>query len=792
MADAVSMLGLGVDSSGVVTATNALNTMADAGTKAATATTQMEQSMTGAVVKGNLLADAIQSTAQFAVDLTKQIFDLAVGLGKYQDLAEQIQADPAGLASLQVAADTAGVSVESIGLAMNRLTKTLASTTDESKGAGKALAAIGLSIDEFKSKDPAEQYRAVAQALEGYADGAGKVAIAQEFFGRGGAQQLRAMKELASETERNTLVTNDMIATADEFADSNARSASQMRQVAAVIGTGMIPGLSVLRDVTKTAVSELFGIGKASDAISASKGVEEFAQNAVMALGYVVDAVDGVIRVFRIVGTAIGGVAAAAVAAASGEFTEAKNILGDIGTTIDAIANEKLFSQKLKEKFADNAATKVLAAQEGRGFTPEAKQAISFNPKPEKKAKEPKQEKDDAAELIASLRKKAEAESMELELGRKLTDAEKLRLDTMEKINKSKQYFSTAERGEIELMLTRIAMTEEDIAQRNKQRKAMEDYNKEQVQVIAAERQRKDVLEGLVASAEEELSNYGKTTDQLRELEIAKLRDAAATLRQRAMMEEFNPDSAAYVRLLEDQAVALERVAKAREEGARKEKADKGSGLVGAKRAVTAYLDDVADVARGTEQIVGNALQGTEDQLTALFTGKRTDIKGFIDSMIAEFTRLSIVKPLLADIMKGFGGGGSTGGSVFGDILGGIGGMFGFGGAGMSTNNTGGSLPTAGGAAAGGATDPFTMREVNERGPELLNVGGKDMLMMGSKGGNITPNSALGGKSTTFAPVTNISIDSRTDSAQVQKMIRDAQEQNNKSMMEQLKAQGVM
>ena len=54
------------------------------------------------------------------------------------------------------------------------------------------------------------------------------------------------------------------------------------------------------------------------------------------------------------------------------------------------------------------------------------------------------------------------------------------------------------------------------------------------------------------------------------------------------------------------------------------------------------------------------------------------------------------------------------------------------------------SAEYGGGKAMGGAVNPGTMYQVNERGPELLSVGGKDMLMMGDKGGNITPNHKLG------------------------------------------------
>nr|WP_259372742.1 phage tail tape measure C-terminal domain-containing protein [Schlegelella koreensis] len=60
------------------------------------------------------------------------------------------------------------------------------------------------------------------------------------------------------------------------------------------------------------------------------------------------------------------------------------------------------------------------------------------------------------------------------------------------------------------------------------------------------------------------------------------------------------------------------------------------------------------------------------------------------------------------------------------------------------------SAALAGGRAGGGLVARGRMYEVNERGPELLNVAGKQYLMMGDKGGTVTPN---GGSKTEHRPI---------------------------------------
>lgn len=52
-----------------------------------------------------------------------------------------------------------------------------------------------------------------------------------------------------------------------------------------------------------------------------------------------------------------------------------------------------------------------------------------------------------------------------------------------------------------------------------------------------------------------------------------------------------------------------------------------------------------------------------------------------------------------------------------------------------------------GGKAEGGPVQAGRLYQVNERGPELLDVGGRQFLMMGSQNGRVTPNERLGGPS---------------------------------------------
>ena len=140
---------------------------------------------------------------------------------------------------------------------------------------------------------------------------------------------------------------------------------------------------------------------------------------------------------------------------------------------------------------------------------------------------------------------------------------------------------------------------------------------------------------------------------------------------------------------------------------------------------------------------------------------KQRLVSAFVDSILNSFEPL--INSVMANIKwpGGVGGGsGSSGGG--GGVLRSLVNMgisyFTGGFSGASTNMTGNSLPTAGGRAGGGPVQAGSMYEVNERGPELLQVAGKQYLMMGGQNGNVIPNA--GGAPTVGggngAPVINI------------------------------------
>jgi lambda family phage tail tape measure protein len=141
----------------------------------------------------------------------------------------------------------------------------------------------------------------------------------------------------------------------------------------------------------------------------------------------------------------------------------------------------------------------------------------------------------------------------------------------------------------------------------------------------------------------------------------------------------------------------------------------------GAQEALRNYADSAADVAGQTEEFFGRTFDSLEDALAEFVATGKFSFSSLIRSILADLARLQARKltGALAQLLSSAIGGAVGGG----------------GGAGMPDD-----VPTRGGRAIGGPVSAGGTYQVNERGsPELLNVGGKQFLMMGNQSGNVTP-----------------------------------------------------
>ena len=292
---------------------------------------------------------AIASGAASAVVAFDQLVKSA---GNFQDLAEQIGSSAEGLASLAVSASVGGTSMDEVAAFATKLTKNLTGVDDESSKAGAALKALGLDIGDLKDADPADQLERIAKALDSFEDGTGKTAI-MESLAKGGARLLPFLKELSAEGGRQVILTQQMIEQADAYSDAQARSRAKLGLYAQALATEAIPALTAFQEALTDTAKEILGLSQGTTSLKANEGVREFAKGAVSALGFVVDAADGVYRFILIIGKSLGAINAASVAVATGQFRMAKSIMTELGRDVDDTLNRGLFSDKLQKRLAE-------------------------------------------------------------------------------------------------------------------------------------------------------------------------------------------------------------------------------------------------------------------------------------------------------------------------------------------------------------------------------------------------------------------------------------------------------
>lgn len=791
MAD-VTTLGMAVDSSGVVKASDDLDRMTKSGEGAAMSALEVEIAMTKAAAAGDVIGQAIGKIVTVGIDLVKTFVDLTFSIGEYQDIAEKIGSnDPAGLASLRASADVTGTSIDSVAMAINRMALQL-SKADESKTAGKALAAINLDIEEFKNLDPVEQYKALAKALDGYGDSQKKVQVIQAITGRGGAEQLAMLKELGGETEHATFLTNAQIREADAYTDAMKRSASETRMMIAAIGAeGLLPVLSVATKTFSDATKEVLGFNKEMNGVEASSAaVRAFAQNIALTFADVGDYIHSTTSEFQ-------------KFRAMWEFASSKSPMSEAIQKLksDLAAVDATWTTTLRKRLEDNfkldeaaRASKAAAAAAGNGGDGKPEIDPNLDLKNDKLA----HQRDEYGALIIRIQEKLAIEQREFDSGKKITESEKQRIEVYAAINKFKTILNATQMDAIDAILLETEALRKNNDEQERTTKWLEESAKQTAVAIENARSRRDSDKALAERAEESLALYGATAEIVARVEVAKLRLAAADVLARKNLDDFNPSAAEQNRILDEQAAYLNRVADAKERVIGRKKGEEEDPLKGAEGAIDDYVKKVNSVGAETKRAASTSLGMLEDDILDLTLRGKDNTKALVDFMIQEFLRLAIVRPMLASL---FGGAGTGGVNWLGMITGVLG-LFGGGGGGlavdtggMGTNTTGGSLPTAGGAAFGGDVDPFSAKQVNERGPELATLGGKTFLMTGDKGGTITPADQTASKlgnslSVTLAPT--IYIDSRSDAAQVRSSVQQAIGESQKALLEELHAQGIM
>jgi uncharacterized protein YukE len=136
----------------------------------------------------------IAAAVEGLVGLGKKAIENAVNIAHMQ---EKLGASAEMLSVLSVAAEDAGVSQEDLGTGLQRLAKSMDGAAQGVSKPQDAFRRLGISMQDVRSKDPAQMFVLLSDKLANVQSGTQRAAIAQDLLGRSGANLIPVMEKLA-------------------------------------------------------------------------------------------------------------------------------------------------------------------------------------------------------------------------------------------------------------------------------------------------------------------------------------------------------------------------------------------------------------------------------------------------------------------------------------------------------------------------------------------------------------------------------------------------------------------
>lgn len=337
------------------------------------------QRVAGGAMKALALLGSALTASAFA-SMVKGTIDAAAGL---HDMSIQTGASVAALMALKSVAATSDTTIDGIATAMNKLAKNMAVASEESKGTGQAIQAIGLDFRALRAMAPDQQMISVAKALDKFQDGAGKSAVAMTLFGKEGAKMLPFLKDLADEadavqaklTEQQVAAKAAQAAMADDFGDNLIKIKKAGEEWKKDLSLGMLPALYEASEAFIKVTGGAGGFKETIKKLAADGSIAEWSRMAITGITYVMDAFAGLKRFVQSVGETLGayvavwadkfGTLGSVIAKVfNGDYVSAVVLMGEatkretaimsgLGAKLDEIWGAKTFGQNLRDRMAE-------------------------------------------------------------------------------------------------------------------------------------------------------------------------------------------------------------------------------------------------------------------------------------------------------------------------------------------------------------------------------------------------------------------------------------------------------
>lgn len=249
-----------------------LNDFAKMADKAAKKTKLINEHLAKAARTAKTAALAVAGAATaVGVGVVAMVEQQSAKLDALAKKADKLGLGTAALQKLEYQAELTGVSQNTLGTALQRMTRRVAEAAKGSGEAKNAIAELGLSAQTLAGMSPDQQFYAIADAMKGVSTQGDKVRLAMRIFDTEGVGLVNTfaanLQDLGKEFDAlGVAITRPQAAAVEAYNDAKTRIGTIMEGLKNQITVGSVPALEVL-------------INKTLEFIKEAGGIEQVAQN---------------------------------------------------------------------------------------------------------------------------------------------------------------------------------------------------------------------------------------------------------------------------------------------------------------------------------------------------------------------------------------------------------------------------------------------------------------------------------------------------------------------------------
>lgn len=253
----------------------------------------------------------IQKAADFANNALKLVgvgftIDLLVGhvnrsidaLANLDDMAQKTGSSVENLSKLGKVAAMTSTDFGAVDAALVKLSKSMADVDGNGGKVRKAMESIGLSVDDIKNKDPGQVFVEITRRLQGYEDGATKVAVLNDLMGKSAADLIPYMNDVAEQFDNFNGESTEAAAAAAKLQDEMGRLRVKVDEMTTSLVTAAIPAANDFLGAIKD-------LSRESDTMTDSDDLTTWADDVALVFARMGDGAMLVVRTFKAIGAEI-------------------------------------------------------------------------------------------------------------------------------------------------------------------------------------------------------------------------------------------------------------------------------------------------------------------------------------------------------------------------------------------------------------------------------------------------------------------------------------------------------